>query len=576
MEEYAPRGNRLGPKERYRCPPKWRTLRQHSGKASRRHENERAPDKSGPAGMNLKEYRKKRNFDATPEPPGREAVEGQEPLSFVVHKHLASHLHFDLRLELDGVLKSWALPKEPSLDPAEKKLAIMVEEHPFDYRTFEGVIPEGNYGAGTVMIWDRGTYHAVGHATRRETEEALRQGLGRGHISFVLNGQRLKGEFALVKLKRAEDNSWLLIKKSDAFAHTGGIPHADTSVASGLTMEEIAMDAFDPASTAVHGQDHGRESSRHNETEEQRKRRGKLLAINDVKVDLTNLDKVLWPEEGYTKGDMIAYYRSVAPFILPYLQDRPESLHRHPDGVAAPGFFQKNVDHTVPGWVETLAVHSVSKGNDVTYLLCQDEATLVYMANLGCIEINPWHARAGRLDTPDYMVLDLDPLDIPFDEVVRVALVTHDVLVEIGAAGFCKTSGATGLHVYVPLGARYSHDQATQLARLVNSLVHGRLPRTTSIERDPEKRRGKVYLDFLQNGYGQTLAAPYCLRPRKGAPVSTPLMWEEVRDSLDPTRFTIETMMARLRKVGDLWKDVLGPGIDMEQCVSRLDDMMRQ
>jgi bifunctional non-homologous end joining protein LigD len=226
--------------------------------------------------------------------------------------------------------------------------------------------------------------------------------------------------------------------------------------------------------------------------------------------------------------------------------------------------------------VETLAVHSVSKGNDVTYLLCQDEATLVYMANLGCIEINPWHARAGRLDTPDYMVLDLDPLDIPFDEVVRVALVTHDVLVEIGAAGFCKTSGATGLHVYVPLGARYSHDQATQLARLVNSLVHGRLPRTTSIERDPEKRRGKVYLDFLQNGYGQTLAAPYCLRPRKGAPASTPLAWVEVHESLDPTRFTIETMMARLRKVGDLWKDVLGPGIDMEQCLSRLDDMTRQ
>ena len=526
--------------------------------------------------MNLKEYWKKGDFDATPEPPGTDAAEGQEPLSFVVHKHRASHLHFDLRLELDGVLKSWALPKGPSLDPAEKKLAVMVEDHPFDYRTFEGVIPEGNYGAGTVMIWDRGSYHAVGHATRLESEEALRQGLGRGHISFVLDGQRLKGEFALVKLKRAEDNSWLLIKKSDAFAHTGGIPHADTSVASGRTMEEIATDASDPASTAVHGQDHGRESDRHDGTGEQRKRRGRPVAINDVKVDLTNLDKVLWPEEGYTKGDMIAYYRSVAPFILPYLRDRPESLHRHPDGVAAPAFFQKNVDHAVPGWVETLAVHSRSEGRDVIYLLCQDEATLLYMANLGCIEINPWHARTGHLDTPDYMVLDLDPLDIPFDEVVRVALVTHDVLVEIGAAGFCKTSGATGLHIYVPLGARYSPDQATQFARLVNAVVHGRLPRTTSIERDPEKRKGKVYLDFLQNGYGQTLAAPYCLRPRKGAPVSTPLAWVEVNESLDPTRFTIETMMARFRKVGDLWKNVLGPGIDMEQCLSRLHDMMRQ
>jgi bifunctional non-homologous end joining protein LigD len=226
--------------------------------------------------------------------------------------------------------------------------------------------------------------------------------------------------------------------------------------------------------------------------------------------------------------------------------------------------------------VETLKVHAGSEGRDVTYLLCRDEATLVYMANLGCIEINPWHSRTGSLDNPDYMVLDLDPLDISFDEVVRVARLTRDVLVEIGAAGFCKTSGATGLHVYVPLGARYSHDQTVQFARLVNVLVHARLPRTTSIERDPEKRRGKVYLDFLQNGYGQTLVAPYCLRPRKGAPVSTPLAWAEVRESLDPTRFTMETVMARLRKVGDLWKGVLGPGIDMEQCLSRLDEIMRK
>ena len=205
--------------------------------------------------MNLKEYRKKRNFDATPEPPGREAAEGQEPLSFVVHKHRASRLHFDLRLELDGVLKSWAIPKGPSLDPAEKKLAIMVEDHPFDYRTFEGVIPEGNYGAGTVMIWDRGNYHAMGHETRRESEEALRNGLGRGHLTFVLDGQKLKGKFALVKLKKAEDNSWLLIKKGDDFAHTGAIPHADTSAASGRTMDQIAADASDPPSTASGGQD---------------------------------------------------------------------------------------------------------------------------------------------------------------------------------------------------------------------------------------------------------------------------------------------------------------------------------
>ena len=306
------------------------------------------------------------------------------------------------------------------------------------------------------------------------------------------------------------------------------------------------------------------------------KRKGKLVAINDVKVDLTNLDKVFWPEEGYTKGDVVAYYRSAAPFILPYLKDRPESLHRHPDGIAAPGFFQKNVDHAVPGWVETVRVYSESDGRQVAYLLCQDEAALVYMANLGCIEINPWHARTGRLDNPDYMVLDLDPLDVPFYDVTKCALAARDLLTEIGAACFCKTSGATGLHVYVPLGAQYSHDQATQFALLVSRLVHRRLPGSTSIERMPEKRKGRVYLDFLQNGRGQTLAAAYCLRPRKGAPVSAPLAWEEVDESLDPARFTIETMASRLQKVGDLWKDVLGPGIDMEQCLSRLDDMLEK
>jgi bifunctional non-homologous end joining protein LigD len=199
----------------------------------------------------LEQYRKKRDFAATPEPPGPEGPGEEGALSFVVHKHQASHLHYDLRLELDGVLKSWAIPKGPSLDPAEKKLAMLVEDHPFDYRTFEGVIPEGNYGAGRVMIWDRGSYRAAGRTTRRESEEALRQGLSRGHISFVLDGQKLKGEFALVRLKRAGEKSWLLIKKKDAFTQGRGIPQSEISVASGRTMEEIAMDGSpDPASPA--------------------------------------------------------------------------------------------------------------------------------------------------------------------------------------------------------------------------------------------------------------------------------------------------------------------------------------
>ncbi len=881
--------------------------------------------------MTLREYRKKRDFRATPEPPGREAKDGAAPLSFVVHKHLASRLHYDLRLEIDGVLKSWAVPKGPSLDPADRKLAVMVEDHPLDYGAFEGVIPEGSYGAGPVMIWDRGRLRAAapGHADRASSEEALRRGLAKGHISFILEGERLKGEFALVRLRKAGENAWLLIKANDEYARHPGEIAEDTSVVSGRTVQQIAQEGTEdgPVDLAgapkaavpvfiepmkatlidapfdrdgwlfeikwdgyraiatigvqhpLHGQsppghprrrvvpahqlekegrrgvrlysrndrtmneqfepvvealsrlpfdgvldgevvvldksgradfqllqnylrsgkgslvyyvfdilyymghdlmglplarrkailrrvlparphiklsehvetdgtglfaaarqngvegivakdakspyrpghrgrewlkvkallrqeaviggftrprggrtgfgslvlgaydDGGRlayighsgggfseaqleelharlkglsvkeppfagkppasdmpvtwvkpaivceikfsgwtdeglmrqpvflglredidpadvkrempghgpdgpaavEASQEPEKAEAksrgtgklaaRKDRGALVAINDIKVDLTRLDKVFWPDEGYTKGDMIDYYRAVAPFILPYLAGRPESLRRNPDGIAGESFFQKNVDGKVPDWVETVKVRSETDGGETVFLVCRDEATLVYMANLGCIEINPWHSRVGSLDRPDYMVLDLDPLDIDFAEVVRAAQETEDVLAMIGARGCCKTSGATGLHVYVPLGGRYTHKQAVEFARLVNLLVQRRLLETTSLEREPARRRGKVYLDFLQNGRGQTLAAAYCLRPGKGAPVSTPLEWSEVAPSLDPMRFTMKTIMPRLTRKGDLWKDVLGPGIDMEACLGKIEGM---
>ena len=303
--------------------------------------------------------------------------------------------------------------------------------------------------------------------------------------------------------------------------------------------------------------------------------KGGLVIINDAKVKLSNPDKVFWPEEGYTKRDVIDYYREIAPFILPYLKGRPESLHRHPNGIEGDAFFQKNVDHLTPDWVHTVTILSESERKDAVYLVCEDEATLVYMANLGCIEINPWHSRIGHLDEPDFMVLDIDPLDVPFIDVVKAALMTHEVLNDGGIRSFCKTSGATGLHIYVPLNPGYSYDQSTQFARLVNLLVHGRLPQITSMERSPEKRKGKVYLDYLQNSRGQTLAAPYCIRPRKGAPVSTPLAWAEVNERLDPTHFTIKTTAERLRQVGDLWKGVLGPGIDMAASLERLGKMLK-
>lgn len=279
----------------------------------------------------------------------------------------------------------------------------------------------------------------------------------------------------------------------------------------------------------------------------------------------TNLQKIYWPKEGFTKGDVIRYYERMGGLMLPYLKNRPESLHRHPNGITGPDFFQKDIREQPPAFVKTALVRQSDQ--TIRYLLCQNLATLIYMANLGCIEINPWNSRISNPDKPDYMVLDLDPEAIGFDAVVRTAQEVRRVLEKIGAKSLCKTSGATGLHVFVPLKARYTHEQSKLFAALIAGEVHRRLPKTTSIDRLPARRQKKVYLDIFQNHPGQTLAAAYSLRPQPGATVSAPLRWSEVRAGLRPERFHIRNMETRWKKVGDLWEGVLEKGIDMEECL---------
>ncbi len=287
-------------------------------------------------------------------------------------------------------------------------------------------------------------------------------------------------------------------------------------------------------------------------------------------IRFTNLQRTLWPDDGYTKGDMIAYYRDIAPIILPYLKDRPERVHRHTRGIYGRSFWHNDVVKIVPDWVRTAEIYSKRDQRTIEYFLCQDEESLLFLANLDCIELNPWHSRIGNLAMPDYAVFDLDPLNIRFEAVIEAALMTRQVLEEAGAESYCKTSGGTGLHVYVPLGARYSHDEAADFARLINVLVNSRLPATTTLIRNPQRRSGLVYLDFLQNGYGRALVAPYSLRPRRGATVSMPLLWGEVRKGLDPSRLTMKTAARRIEKTGDTWQAVLGSGIDMKSCIERL------
>lgn len=830
--------------------------------------------------MGLTKYRQKRRFSETPEPVGKPKKRAKE-LRFVVQKHHASRLHYDFRLELDGALKSWAVPKGPSLNPQDKRLAMMVEDHPYDYRTFEGTIPAGNYGAGTVMVWDQGTFHAYQEADPKKGYKLLKHGLESGDLKFTLHGSKLNGSYALVRTKGRGENSWLLIKKTDEHSTEDDVTALDRSAVTGRTLKEITAGAeargevwqsnreskqtnkkdpmprevkpmlatlvdapfdrdgwvfetkwdgyraiaeitgdsvklysrnltdfteeFAPVTETIGRLGHdavidgevvvmerGRSSfqalqnyhrtgkgkltyavfdllyldghdlrsfplrdrkellcklvsgikgihySKHvehdgikafrkaakeggegviakntespysgrrsndwlkvktslrqeaviggfTEPRGSRKKFGAVLLglhegsefryightgggfdeaslvqvykrlkplsrktspfseapkpnapvtwvkpevlcevkfqewtgdghmrqpiflglrddkpaktvikeeplhteeltarvdgskessqtldIDGQRLKLTNLSKTFWPDDGYTKGDVVSYYRDIADVIVPYLKDRPQSLHRHPNGIAEQSFFQKDMADTPPAWVTTKPIYSESNGKELNWLLCQDEATLVYLANLGCIELNPWHSRVRSLDKPDYLLLDIDAKENDYETVIKVAREVRKVLEKADAESFPKTSGKTGLHVCLPLGQKYDYEQSKQFAQLILTMVHQKLPEVTSLERNPSKRKSHIYLDYLQNRRGQTMAAPYCIRPVPGATVSTPLYWDEVRKGLDPRAFTIETIGQRLEKSGDLWQGVMGEGIDLAKCLERL------
>lgn len=285
----------------------------------------------------------------------------------------------------------------------------------------------------------------------------------------------------------------------------------------------------------------------------------------------SNLDKVFWPEEGYTKGDLIEYYDRLAETILPYLKGRPENLNRHPNGWQGKSFFQKDISGAVPPFAQSVKIWSDTNRKKIEYLVCNNKETLLYMANLGCIEINPWSSRVGNLEKPDFMIFDIDPNGRPFEDVIAVAGEINRLLAKAGARSYPKTSGKTGLHILVPLGGRYPYEAVKDFAELIMRLAHRKLPDITSIERSPKKRKDKIYLDYLQNRYGQTVAAPYSLRPFAGATVSTPLEWREVKKGLEPKKFNIKTILERLKKKGDLMRPMLAQSVDLKEAVTRLE-----
>jgi bifunctional non-homologous end joining protein LigD len=289
--------------------------------------------------------------------------------------------------------------------------------------------------------------------------------------------------------------------------------------------------------------------------------------INGHEIKFNNLNKIYWPKEKITKRDMLNYYYQVATYILPYLKDRPQSMNRHPNGITEESFYFKDVTGTAPDWMEIYEYKSDADNRLRKYLVAKDKASLLYMATLGCIEMNPWHSKVESEDYPDWCIIDLDPAENNFNQVIEAAKVTRDILENMGVTCYPKTSGSTGIHIYIPMGAKYTYEQSKEFARVIATLVQREIPEYTSIERIVNARSGKMYIDFLQNRPQATVAAPYSLRPKPGATVSMPLLWEEVKRGLKISDFTIYNAVERIKSIGDIFKPVLGKGINLEKVI---------
>ena len=293
--------------------------------------------------------------------------------------------------------------------------------------------------------------------------------------------------------------------------------------------------------------------------------------INGHDITFNNLNKIYYPKKKVTKRDVVNYYYLVAPYMLPYMKDRPQTLIRYPNGIDGESFYQKDVTGKVPDWIKQFP-YSSERGGDRNFLVCTNEASLLLIASLGGLEMHPWSSRIQKPDNPDWCIIDLDPSDkTTFEQVIIAAQTTKEVLDAIDVPAYCKTSGATGMHIYIPLGAKYTYEQSKEFGRVLVKIVHAKIPGFTSIERIIENRKGKLYLDFLQNRPQATLAAPYSLRPKPDATVSMPLHWDEVTKGLKMKDFTIFNAMDRIKQQGDIFTGVLGKGINLKKTVKNIE-----
>jgi bifunctional non-homologous end joining protein LigD len=532
----------------------------------------------------LASYRSKRDFSTTPEPSGDVTAPRAGRRRFVVQRHRARRLHYDFRLEIDGVLVSWAVPKGPTLDPGVRRAAFHVEDHPLDYIDFEGVIPAGQYGGGDVIVWDRGTWEADEAGDPPDPGRALHD----GELHLDLRGHKLGGRFILVRTRPGSDGreQWLLLHKHDDYAVEGWDPEEHPgSVLSGRTNEEVKADPdwmwrsdlpADEAAVALKPQSASKprtavkpEAAVKPEVLEAALEQLDQLGTEGIweiygrGLRVTNLDKVLFParpgEEPVTKRDLLRYAAHVAPVILPYLQGRALNLHRFPDGAGTKGFWHKALPDHAPEWLSRWDNTEADSGETLTYLVVDEPAALIWVANYGALEWHAWTSRTDRPHQPTYALVDLDPgRSTSWEQLLVLARLHRTALEHLGVSGHAKVSGQRGIQIWIPVAPGADFDQTRawteQLSRAVGAVV----PDLVSWKWQVDERSGLARLDYTQNAINKTLVAPYSPRPAPGAPVSTPIEWAELDDpDLRPDGFTIRTVLPRLAEKGDLFKPVL-------------------
>jgi len=544
-------------------------------KPASRQRSTRTPDPKKPD-RKLAPYQAKRDFTRTPEPAGGQprSAEGG-PLRFVVQRHRARRVHYDLRFEMNGVLASWAVPNGPTLDPTVKRLAVHVEDHPIEYIDFEGVIPHGEYGGGDVIVWDTGPWEPY------ETDDPV-AAVAAGELKADVSGYKLKGRFVLIQTggrRGAEDSDqWLLMHMKDEFAVPGWNPDDyPQSVLTGRTNEQVKADPdrlwrsdLPPAEASVELRPRPVAPPTDDE----------LAALDDLggagswavfgrELRLTNLDKELFPGRGgepaVTKRELIRYSARIAPAILPYLAGRPLNMHRFPGGAGQPGFWNKQLPDHVPDWLPRWNDPNAKPDKTTTYLVIDEPAALVWAANYGALEWHAWTSMAASPENPTYALIDIDPgSSTTWEDILVLARLHRTALEHLGVRAQPKVTGQRGIQIWIPVVEGLTFQDTRTWVEKLSKTVGAVVPELVSWKWDVRERHGLARLDYTQNVSNKTLVAPYSPRPAAGAPVSAPIDWAELDDpSLRPDKFTIRNVLGRVAERGDLFRPVLGPGQEL-------------